>query len=55
LKNILEKHGGTIDVSSTRGKGTTFLIRLPLKKEWDNLDELGNKEKLTDIIVSGSG
>ncbi len=54
-KNIMEKHGGTIDVSSTRGKGTTFLIRLPLKKEWDNLDELGNKEKLTDFIVSGSG
>ena len=53
-KNIMEKHGGTIDVSSTRGNGTTFLIRLPLKTEWDNLEQIGNKEKLTDYITSVS-
>ncbi|MCP4744602.1 MAG: response regulator [Desulfobacteraceae bacterium] len=29
--NIIKKHKGTIDVSSTVGKGTTFLIRLPVE------------------------
>lgn len=28
---IVDKHGGTIDVDSQRGRGTRFLIRLPLK------------------------
>ena len=27
---VVDKHGGTIDVESEVGKGTTFLIRLPL-------------------------
>jgi len=53
-KNIIEKHGGTIDVSSTRKKGATFLIRLPKKTEWDNLSKIGDKEKLTEYITSFS-
>ena len=27
---IVDKHGGTIDVESEPGKGTTFVIRIPL-------------------------
>ncbi len=27
--NIVKKHGGTIDVQSTLGKGTSFIIRIP--------------------------
>jgi len=30
VKGIIEEHGGTIDVESMAGKGTTFWIRLPL-------------------------
>ena len=53
-KNIIERHGGSIDVSSGNGKGTTFLIRLPTKTEWQNISKIGNKEKLTDYITSSN-
>lgn len=32
-KRIVEAHGGTISVSTIRGKGTTFVLTLPLKYE----------------------
>ncbi|MGI0063572.1 MAG: sensor histidine kinase [Nitrosopumilaceae archaeon] len=51
-KNIIEQHGGSIDVSSILGKGTTFLIRLPTKTEWENLSKIGDREKLSDYIAS---
>ena len=32
-KRMIEAHGGSISVEITVGKGTTFTIKIPLKKE----------------------
>jgi len=36
-KQIAEQHGGTIQVESEVGKGTTFFVRLPMDKAGDSL------------------
>lgn len=33
VKNIIERHGGSISVDSVEGKGTTFIVLLPTKEE----------------------
>ncbi len=33
VRVIVMKHGGTVDVTSAPGKGTTFTVRLPAAKE----------------------
>lgn len=37
VKKIIDEHGGTIDVTSTEGKGTTFRVALPHSK---NVEEV---------------
>ncbi len=32
-RQVIKQHGGTLNVDSTPGKGTTFTIRLPLASE----------------------
>ncbi|MHA2294705.1 MAG: ATP-binding protein [Candidatus Hodarchaeales archaeon] len=31
--DIVEQHGGTIDIETEIGKGTKFVVKLPLNKE----------------------
>jgi len=33
VKNIIKRHGGDINFSSKEGKGSSFMVALPLKKE----------------------
>jgi len=51
-KNIIKKHGGTIDVVSPKGKGATFLVRLSKKTEWEQISKIRDKEKLRNYIIS---
>ena len=32
-RQVIKQHGGTLEVDSTLGQGTTFTIRLPLASE----------------------
>ena len=36
VKAIAEKHDGLINVESTLGKGSTFILTLPIQKEKDH-------------------
>ena len=40
VKSVVEKHGGTITVNSTAGKGTTFHVSFPIEQEIVNRDTL---------------
>ena len=46
VHNIVEMHGGTIDVESRPGKGTVFCIGLPLCAEVSNLPAAGFKKEV---------
>ena len=49
-KNTVESHGGTISVESEVGKGTTFIITIPIiKDEIKNLDE--NVMNIKDTLI----
>lgn len=41
-KKIIDVHGGTLDIESTPGKGTTVYVTLPLLKHGEELVEWVN-------------
>jgi two-component system phosphate regulon sensor histidine kinase PhoR len=34
VKHVIEAHGGTIEVQTALGKGTTFILKIPLEPHW---------------------
>jgi signal transduction histidine kinase/pSer/pThr/pTyr-binding forkhead associated (FHA) protein len=47
-KQIIENHRGRIEVQRTVGKGTTFIIRLPITQE-DQISSLPSKDALREL------
>jgi len=41
--DTISEHGGKIDVSSKKGRGTTFTLLLPIRQPKLQLPDLGNK------------
>src|SRR5262249_16954185 len=48
VQSVVSDHGGTISVQSQPGKGTTFLIELPI-----NLDKLRAPKENDSVIMTG--
>ena len=42
--NIIDKHGGTVEVSSKPGEGSSFIIYLPENEDSDGLAEISAEE-----------
>ena len=56
-RNIIEDHKGTMLVESEDGKGTIFLIKIPLAKNVTNVKELGKVKKVkkqNESVLSGA-
>lgn len=49
---IVDKHKGTLEVESEQGKGTTFIIRLPLDDVEDSSDEIVDEEDINDVEIA---
>ena len=46
---ITEKHEGTITLETEMGKGTTFIIRLPIESEANTDEETPQRDQVSSI------
>lgn len=55
VKNLIQLNGGTIDVTSEVGKGTTFTIRFPIfMREEEKLKSDKNSDSSTKTVINSS-
>ena len=52
IKELIRLHGGTIDVESKEGKGSTFTVTIPTGKEHLPSEQLAPKEKYFEEVIS---
>ncbi|MDY6904736.1 MAG: ATP-binding protein [Thermodesulfobacteriota bacterium] len=52
---IIKSHGGKIDVKSEEGKGTTFIICLPIREEGDAVQDGSPMAEFDNIGAGGRG
>jgi signal transduction histidine kinase len=43
VRRIVDEHGGTIEVDSVVGQGTSITIRLPVNREGAHLSDAGRR------------
>ena len=54
VKKLVEMHGGTIDVESEVGQGTTFAISLPLTAEAKTVDLSAETDELVEETLANN-
>ncbi len=51
-KRIVEAHGGSISVQSARGKGTTFIVTIPVKLKLEGGEKIWVKPLESSLLTT---